>query len=105
MQVIQEYFDNKLEKINEHVAKRHKLIVFDGYLLSELIKKFDDVNSYHELGTSKVTGELNLVVKSEDGVVMAIEHKNHPIYGVMWHSEREIPFKKLDMQIFQKIFK
>ena len=55
-------------------------------------------------GTYKVDGDLLSVAHSLDGVVMAIEHKKHNIFGVMWHSERELPFNKVDQDMFKEIF-
>jgi gamma-glutamyl-gamma-aminobutyrate hydrolase PuuD len=44
------------------------------------------------------------VAHSLDDVVMAVEHKEHKIFGIMWHSERESPFNKNDQDMFKEIF-
>jgi gamma-glutamyl-gamma-aminobutyrate hydrolase PuuD len=72
--------------------------------MSEVVNKYKDVNSFNEYGAYNVSGDLLSVAHSLDGVVMAIEHKKHKIFGVMWHSERELPFNKFDQDIFKKIF-
>ena len=62
------------------------------------------MNSFHEYGAYNVEGDLLKVAHSHDGVVMAIEHKEKNIFGVMWHSERELYFNKVDQDMFKKIF-
>lgn len=105
MQVIQQYFGNTLKQVSGHVARRHKLLLHHKSSFSEAISQLDDVNSYHDYGCKQVSAELNLVATSGDGVVMAIEHKTKPVYGVMWHSEREQPFSELEKQVFRQVFK
>ena len=104
MQIIQNYFGNALEKITGHVGIRHSLIVENGCYLTEVLSSFSDVNAYHDFGTSSVSGELVCVATSVDGVVMAVEHGEKSIYGVMWHSEREMPICKYDKVLLKKIF-
>jgi len=104
MQVIQDYFNNSLCRVDGHIATRHSLIVEENLRMSEVVNKYKDVNSFNEYGAYNVSGDLLSVAHSLDGVVMAIEHKKHKIFGVMWHSERELPFNKFDQDIFKKIF-
>jgi len=104
MQIIQDYFGNVLGKISGHAGSRHSLVVEDGCYLTELVNSFSNVNSYHDYAALSVTGDLVLVATSLDGVVMAVEHSEKSIYGVMWHSEREKPFLDADMALFKKIF-
>ncbi|MDC0092769.1 gamma-glutamyl-gamma-aminobutyrate hydrolase family protein [Alphaproteobacteria bacterium] len=104
MQMIQEYFNNSLCEVDGHVASRHSLIVNEGLRMSSFVKRFKDVNAFHEYGTYKVEGDLLKVAKSHDDVVMAIEHKEKNIFGVMWHSERELSFNKNDQDMFKEIF-
>ena len=105
MQVIQDYFGNKLIKISGHVATRHTLFVEDNRRLSLVVQQYSDVNSYHNMGTKYVEGDLLKVAASFDGVVMAVEHREKEIFGVMWHSERESPFRVEDTLLFDYIFK
>ncbi len=104
MQMIQDYFNNPLFQVAGHVARRHSLIVDQGHKLSNIIHRYKNVNSFHEYGTYKVEGDLLKVAHSQDGVVMAIEHKEKNIFGVMWHSERELSFNKIDQDMYKKIF-
>ena len=104
MQVIQDYFNNNLSKTYGHVGTRHTLIVNNGFRLSDIVNRYQDVNSYHEYGAHDVEGDLCKVACSMDKVVMAIEHKNKNIFGVMWHGERELIFNKNDQDMFKQIF-
>ena len=102
--MIQDFFNNPLCKISDHIGTRHSLIVHQGHKLSDIINHYENVNSFHEYGAYNVEGDLLKVAHSHDGVVMAIEHKEKNIFGVMWHSERELYFNKVDQDMFKKIF-
>ena len=47
------------------------------------------VARYHSLAASEDTipTELKVVARTDDGEVMAVEHKSYPIYGVQFHPE------------------
>jgi len=47
------------------------------------------VARYHSLAASEDTipAELKVVARTDDGEVMAVEHKSYPIYGVQFHPE------------------
>jgi N5-(cytidine 5'-diphosphoramidyl)-L-glutamine hydrolase len=104
MQVIQENFGNDLEVVSNHVGKRHTLIVEEGCRLSDVVKSLPDVNAYHDFGARKVSGQLISVATSLDGVVMAVEHHEKSVFGIMWHSEREDPFCEQEKNLFREIF-
>lgn len=104
MQIIQDNFKNNLEKVSNHVGKRHTLEVKHGCRLSDVVKSLPDVNSYHNFGTREVSGKLVSVATSLDGVVMAVEHNEKQVFGVMWHSEREYPFRDEEKNLFRKVF-
>jgi len=105
MQLIQDHYSNGLINISNHVAKRHDLVISKECRMRNALLKFSDVNSYHKFGTQEISGDLQVMAKSSDGVIMAIEHYEKPIFGVMWHCERENPFKEEDMYLFESIFK
>ena len=104
MQLIQNYFGNQLEQVSGHVGKRHSLVVTRESKFSASLEKLDTVNSYHEFGSLDSTGDILVSAKSEDGVIMAIEHAELDVYGVMWHSEREAPPVEEEKEIFQLVF-
>ncbi|MBR3606315.1 MAG: gamma-glutamyl-gamma-aminobutyrate hydrolase family protein [Lachnospiraceae bacterium] len=98
MQSILDYFGNDLVDVQGHVAKRHQ-IIRDG--------KIDEVNSYHQQACIRLkdTSGLISVAESEDGVIEAVKHKQYPLWGNMWHPEREDPFHKRDMENLKRIMK
>jgi N5-(cytidine 5'-diphosphoramidyl)-L-glutamine hydrolase len=104
MQVIQDYFGVTLKVIEDHVGVRHRLNVIQGLRLSNLIEAFNDVNSFHNLGTNYSNKDLMILATSSDDIVMAIEHFDKNIFGVMWHCERESPFKEEDKELIRHIF-
>ena len=42
---------------------------------------------YHSLAIEKLADELKVTAKTEDGIIMAVEHMKYPIYGVQFHPE------------------
>ena len=104
MQLIQDFFGNELVSVPGHVGKRHSLIVTQDKRLSGSLEKLDTVNSYHEFGAKESMGELLVAATSEDGVIMAIEHRELDVFGVMWHSEREQPFIEEEKAVFKLAF-
>jgi N5-(cytidine 5'-diphosphoramidyl)-L-glutamine hydrolase len=104
MHVLQDFYDVKLVEVDGHIARHHKLIVQGGFKMSSLLESHDVVNSYHRYGAFEGGEEINVVARSSDGVVMAIEHPSRKLFGVMWHCEREQPFSEHDKILFKKIF-
>ena len=47
------------------------------------------VARYHSLAARKETlpEELLVAAQTEDGEVMAVEHKSYPVYGIQFHPE------------------
>jgi gamma-glutamyl-gamma-aminobutyrate hydrolase PuuD len=85
----------KLEPVEGHVSAQ-QIIEIDGVR--------QRVNSYHTLGAMHTNAELCVWAQSEDGVVKAINSKDKPITGIMWHPERMSPFRKEDIQLFRSHF-
>jgi putative glutamine amidotransferase len=104
MQLIQDFFGVTLNKINDHVATRFNLEVNPESRLYEELTQLTTTNAYHNLAAFDSVPDLRVSSKSEDGAVMSVEHALYPIYGQMWHSERENPFIQRELKIFRKIF-
>ena len=60
----------------------------DSTIFSGLPNK-SKVARYHSLAASEDTipTDLKVVAKTDDGEVMAVEHRHYPIYGVQFHPE------------------
>ena len=104
MQVIQNYFGVSLNNVEGHVNIRHSMKVKDGFRLSDIVKKYKDINSYHNQGAKTTEHDIIDVARSEDGVIMAIEHSYKNVFGIMWHPERENKINLADIMLFNYIF-
>jgi len=92
MQSIVLYFGGSLKKTENHIAVRHTLN--NGF----------DVNSFHAYSPHELTNDIIPVACSQDGEIEYIKHKILPITGIMWHPERETPFKENDILLMKSIF-
>ena len=65
-----------------------------------------NVNSYHEWGIPKnnLAQQLIPCAYDENNFIESARHKKLNWLGVMWHPEREENFKKLDLEVLQKLF-
>lgn len=95
MQIILDYFGCELEAVTGHVAVRH---VVHG-ALGEL-----SVNSYHNLACRALKQPLEVMARTDDGVIEAIRHSQKRIAATMWHPEREYPFDREDKRRLQELF-
>ncbi len=95
MEAILDYFGNKLENVYGHTSTRHQI---SG------IEESTEVNSYHNQACIELSSQdLQIVMRSDDGVIEKIVHKNAPIIGTMWHPEREHPFRKVDISLVRSL--
>lgn len=60
----------------------------DSQLFAGLPRQFP-VGRYHSLAavSESIPPELRITARTSDGEVMAVEHRNHPVYGVQFHPE------------------
>jgi putative glutamine amidotransferase len=93
MQFIQHHFGVPLEKVCNHAARVNKINFQDNQR---------DVTCYHDFGTTKTVDDLVVLGKSEDSIVESIKHQMLPIYGIMWHPERENNFHEEDVDFFRE---
>lgn len=95
MQVVLDYFDCKLENVQGHVAVRHHV---DGEWGSM------KVNSYHNQACTEIKAPLQIMARSDDGVIEAAAYLEKNIIVTMWHPEREMPFQKTDIARVRNLF-
>lgn len=97
MQLMMDYGGEKLIETPSHVAQTHS-ITFTDTDVSRL------VNSYHAFGSKTVPEGYEVCARAEDGIVEAMKHTSLPMYGIMYHPEREENFVSCDIDLFRKIF-
>lgn len=98
MQSILDYFGNELNEVEGHVAVQHEIQLEDKKMV---------VNSYHRQACVHLKEESGLIQigATKDGVIEAVQHRNYPIIGTMWHPERQSPYSDFDKNQVQKLFK
>ena len=84
-------FNGKIEKLEIPLhGKTSEITVTDknSILFKDMPEKFN-VMRYHSLYVSEenLPEELTVTAKSDDGIIMALEHKTKDIYGIQFHPE------------------
>jgi gamma-glutamyl-gamma-aminobutyrate hydrolase PuuD len=101
MQMLNRYFGGSLVDVAGHEATRH---VLEG----EWAKKsgYQQVNSYHNQGvvTKTLAEPLTGLASTQDGVIKALKHFSLPLFGIMWHPEREQKLNNADSQLIKNMF-
>ncbi|GAG81804.1 unnamed protein product, partial [marine sediment metagenome] len=46
-----------------------------------------NVGRYHSLAVNNLPDTLKVTAQAEDGEIMALQHKHHPVYGLQFHPE------------------
>lgn len=95
MQMLLDIAGVPLEPVDGHVATRHAV-----RLDAERI----EVNSYHGFAARAVAGDLEAWGVADDGVIEAVRRRGRPTVGIMWHPEREAPFRATDIDLFRGCF-
>jgi N5-(cytidine 5'-diphosphoramidyl)-L-glutamine hydrolase len=95
MQLIQHHFGVQLGPVDGHVKDVQEVMV-GGTCRT--------VNSYHRYGTTRTVTDLEVCAVAQDGVVKAVRHRVHSIYGFMWHPERLVPFPDEDVRMIRQLF-
>ena len=89
-QIIAEVFGSVVSYAKEVVhGKAFKLKIVEDSLLFKNIDKYFMGARYHSLAIKKETlsEDLKITSISDDGEIMAIEHKKYSIYGLQFHPE------------------
>ena len=87
-QCIAQFFGAKIIKSSNPTHGKTFEIYFDenSKLFKGLPQGFK-ATRYHSLEVSDLTDDLKLTAQTKGGVIMALEHKTLPIYGVQFHPE------------------
>lgn len=104
MQLIAVHYGSKLNSLDGHVTSRHK-VTLDASTFKAWPESMD-VNSYHQFGVENLSlnSSLKAIAWAEDGSIEALVHKELPVYGIMWHPEREHPWAETDLNMMRHIF-
>ncbi len=66
----------------------HRVVIEEHSFLRSIYGAECAVNSSHHQGVAASGRGLRTVMRSEDGVVEAMEHDSLPVWSVQWHPER-----------------
>ncbi|MFD8963929.1 anthranilate synthase component I [Streptomyces sp. NPDC059568] len=87
LQAVVEYFGGTLSLLPQPVhGKTSWINVTGGRLLAELPKRFA-AGRYHSIFAAQVPECLEVTATTDEGVVMAVEHRSLPVAAVQFHPE------------------
>lgn len=87
MQGMVEYFGGSLEQLAYPMHGKSSRITHDGSALFSGIDSGFEVGRYHSLVAADVPPCLRVTARSEDGKVMAVEHRSLPFSALQFHPE------------------
>ncbi len=87
MQCINEVFEGRTIRAPYPVHGKTSLIINYGRNIFSNIPQKIIVARYHSLMVEILSSELSITAQTEDGVIMALEHKSYPLFGVQFHPE------------------
>ncbi|RAX51937.1 gamma-glutamyl-gamma-aminobutyrate hydrolase [Helicobacter sp. 16-1353] len=79
-QILSDYFNSTLNPLPNHIAINHDIV---------LESRIYSVNSYHNFCITRLGSDLLPLAIAKDGSIEAFKHSKLPIFGIMWHIERE----------------
>lgn len=86
-QAICAHFGGSLKKALKPMhGKTSKVVLNKNPIFADLPTTFQVVR-YHSLICADLPGSLDVLATTEDGEIMAIGHKNLPIWGLQFHPE------------------
>ncbi len=85
-QCIVEHFSGKVGQAEQVVHGKHTFMMHDQKGLFADMPAPMQIGRYHSLVAETVGDELEIQAAADDEV-MAVKHKQHPIYGVQFHPE------------------
>jgi gamma-glutamyl-gamma-aminobutyrate hydrolase PuuD len=103
-QALAHHFGAEIVMADGHVGNRHRLhLTQEG---RQEIPSYSErtVNSYHGFGIQVLPDPLVTLAVSEDGLVEAFRHKTLPLWGILWHPERETSLCDADRTIIENVF-
>ena len=88
-QAITVAFGGKVDRANEIVHGKTSGITQIGSAIFNNIPEKFEATRYHSLVAMDKTfpDELKITAQTDSGIIMALEHREHPIFGVQFHPE------------------
>ena len=88
-QAITVAFGGKVDRANEIVHGKTSHITHTGSVIFKGIPEKFEATRYHSLVALKSSfpSEFKITAETENGLIMALEHREYPIYGVQFHPE------------------
>ena len=87
--IIDPVFPGRRQQGDGWHGKMSKVKVNNDTLLFKGLPEYIEAARYHSLAGDENTlpEELTVTAKTDDGEIMAVQHKTYPIYGVQFHPE------------------
>lgn len=86
-QAIVEVFGGRVGQARALLHGKTSLVRHDGLGVYAGLPAEIEAGRYHSLAAVEVPGELVVTARTEDGEVMGVRHRTHPIEGVQFHPE------------------
>ena len=99
--------DSQSGKFTKHAGTNHHLKVVDEDFEIKLGYQQIQVNSFHNycIGVKDLPPELRLIALcSDDNTAEAFYHESKKVLCMMWHPERNVPFKDTEIKLLKEFF-
>lgn len=81
----------------------HEVSIEAGSKLADILAvDHCTISSQHHQALNKVADCLSVTAYAEDGVIEAVEYKNHPVIGVQWHPEHTAENDPIQQRLFNR---
>ena len=95
LQAINVYFGGTIKKLDDYYVhqneetKRHVINVKEESFVHDVFKSARaEVNCYHNWEIDRLAPSLEVVARTDDGVIEAVQHTAAPVYATQWHPEQ-----------------
>ena len=102
MQFINHFQGGSLVEAKGHIKTHHSNLIGNWAKENNIL----NINSYHKyvIKDDLLGNDLIKLICVDDLVIEAIQHVKYPWLGLMWHPERELPFRPYDLELIKRFF-
>lgn len=87
-QAIGEVFGGKIVLAKKKLhGEQSSIFIKEGCALFDNLSLYQYVGRYHSLVVEHMNEEVMVYARSEEDEIMAIKHKDYPVYGIQFHPE------------------